>query len=69
VNNITIGKRIPIGAAVGGLVTFAGEIWNVTHPDAMLSVAAVGGLSMALVAITQIIVVNRYGVTQTQTQT
>lgn len=63
-NNIVIGKRIPIGMAVGGLVTFAGEMWNIANPDAQLSVAAVGGLSTALVAAVQVYVVNAHGVTQ-----
>ena len=62
-NEIVVGKRIPIGAAVGGLVTFGGEIYNMLNPDAPLSVAAVGGLSTALVAMTQIAVVNIFGVT------
>ena len=63
-NDVVIGKRVPIGAAVGGLVTFCGELWNLTHPDAVLSVAAVGGLSVALVALTQVIVANTLGVTK-----
>jgi hypothetical protein len=48
---------------VGGLVTFSGELWNMLHPEAQLSIAAVGGISVALVAIAQIIVVNHFGVT------
>lgn len=58
-----IGERIPVGAAVGGLVTFFGEVWNMTHPEAALSVAAVGGISVALVALAQVLVVNFRGVT------
>jgi hypothetical protein len=63
-NSLIIGKRIPIGAAVGGCVTFCGEIFNILYPDLALSVSAVGGLSVALVALTQIFVVNKYGVSQ-----
>lgn len=62
-NSVVIGKRIPIGAAVGGLVTFCGEIFNTLYPEAALSVSAVGGLSVALVALAQIITVNTFGVT------
>ena len=66
-DTVVIGKRIPVGAAVGGLVTFSGEIWNTLYPEAALSVSAVGGLSVALVALAQIVVVSRYGVTQPKT--
>jgi hypothetical protein len=62
-NKIVVGQRIPVGAAVGGLVTFSGELWNMLHPEAQLSIAAVGGISVTLVAIAQIIVVNKFGVT------
>ena len=62
-NNITIGKRIPIGAAVGGLCTFSFTIWNMLYPDLQFSVSAVGGISAALTAIVQVLVVNTLGVT------
>lgn len=63
-NNIVIGKRIPIGAAVGGCIAFCGEIFNTLYPDIAISASALTGLSTALVALTQIIVVNKYGITQ-----
>lgn len=62
-NNIVIGKRIPIGAAITGIITFLGDLWNATNPDAALSVAAWGGLAAAITAIAQIVVVNTWGVT------
>ena len=62
-DNIVIGKRIPIGAAVSGLITFGAHVWNITNPDAQLSVAAVGGLATTLTALVQVYVVNVYGVT------
>jgi len=62
-NNITIGKRIPVGAAVGGLCTFSFTIWNMLNPDLQFSVSAVGGFSVALTAIVQVLVVNTMGVT------
>ena len=61
---MVFGKRMPVGAAVGGCVTFCGEIFNMLYPDLALSVSAVGGLSVALVAAAQIFVVNRYGISQ-----
>jgi hypothetical protein len=63
-NGIVIGKRIPIGAAVSGIITFSGHMWNLTHPDAQLSVAEIATLAVPLTAIAQVIVVNTYGVTQ-----
>jgi hypothetical protein len=65
---IVIGKRIPVGAAVGGLVTFSVHMWNLTHPDVQISVAAAGGLSMALVALVQVIVVNVWGITSAESK-
>lgn len=62
-NGLVIGKRIPIGAAVSGLITFGAHVWNLTNPDAQLSIAAVGGLSTTLTAIVQVAVVNAFGVT------
>jgi len=62
-NNIVIGKRIPIGAATTGLIMFLGELWNTANPDAALAMSAWGGLAASLTAIVQIIVVNVFGVT------
>jgi uncharacterized MnhB-related membrane protein len=61
--NIIIGKRIPIGAAVNGAIIFLAHLYNLHNPDQALSVAAVGGLSTAVVAATQVLVVNVFGVT------
>ena len=61
--SIIIGKRIPIGAAITGIITFAGDLWNTIHPDMALSVAAWGGLAAAITALAQIVVVNTLGVT------
>ena len=63
-DNVVIGKRIPIGAAVSGAITFGAHVWNITNPDAQLSLAAVGGLATTATALTQILVVNALGVTQ-----
>ena len=62
-NNIIIGKRIPIGAAIGGAINFSAYVWNVTHPATQIDLLAVGAVSVPLTALAQIIVVNRYGVT------
>lgn len=60
---IVIGKRIPIGAAFGGLVTAAFEVWNMFNPEVQFSVAVAGAVSTFVVAAVQIIVVNKFGVT------
>jgi len=61
--NIVVGKRIPIGAIVGGLVGFAISVWNSRHPDAAISATDAVGLSTAAIGITQLVVVNFFGVT------
>ena len=62
--NIVIGKRIPIGAAVNGLVLFGAEIYNMDQPpELQISLAIAGGLAVTLTAIVQLIVVNYFGVT------
>lgn len=62
-NKIIVGKRVPIGAAVNGLVLFLGETWNLTHPETQLTMGVVGGLAVTLTMIVQIAVVNLFGVT------
>jgi len=59
-----IGKRIPIGMAVNGALTFAAYVYNMNVPtEQQLSIAAVGGLGIFLTAMAQVIVVNYFGVT------
>jgi len=60
---LVVGKRIPIGAAVTGLITFIGDVWNTSHPEMALSVAAWGGLAAMVTAIVQLCVANIWGVT------
>ena len=62
-DNIVIGKRIPIGAAVSGLITFSAHVWNLTHPDTQLSVLAVGSVATPITFAIQVLVVNYFGVT------
>jgi len=63
-SEIVLGKRIPIGATVGGLSTFGFSIWNMLNPDFQFSVGEVGGFSIALTAAAQTIVVNTLGITK-----
>jgi hypothetical protein len=64
-NGIIIGKRVPVGAAISGLINFSAYVWNITHgPEAQLDILAVGVVSVPLTALAQVIVVNLYGVTQ-----
>ena len=62
-NGIIIGKRVPIGAAVNGLILFGAEVWNVTHDSTQISLAIAGGLAVSLTALVQVLVVNYLGVT------
>ena len=62
--NIVIGKRIPVGAAISGAINFSAYIWNVTNPDIQLDILAVGVVSIPLTALAQIVVANKYGITQ-----
>ena len=62
-DNIIVGRRIPIGGAVNGLVIFSAEVWNITHPETIISLAVVGGLAITLTMLAQVIVVNCLGVT------
>ena len=65
-NGIIVGKRIPIGAAINGLISFSAYVWNVAHfdqPELQLDILAVGAISVTLTAVVQVIVVNALGVT------
>jgi len=61
--NIIVGKRVPIGAAVNGIIIFVAWWYNLQNPDAPISIAAAGGLSTTLTVIVQIWVANKLGVT------
>lgn len=61
---VIIGKRIPIGAVVGGLVSFGVWMWNAKNPETQIPAEQAVGLSTIAVGIAQILVVNRLGVTQ-----
>ena len=62
-NQIIVGKRIPIGGAVNGLVIFGAHVWNLTHPLTQLDLGVVGGLAVSLTMLAQVVVVNCLGVT------
>jgi hypothetical protein len=63
-NSFTIGRRIPIGGAVNGLINGSAILWNALHPiDQQIPIAAVAALSVPLTMIAQILVVRFMGVT------
>ena len=62
-NQIIIGKRVPVGAAVSSLVTFGFSIWNMTHPELQFSVGEVAAFAIPLTFLVQVLVVNCWGVT------
>ena len=65
-NPIIVGKRIPIGAAVNGLILFGAHIFNLTHPDTQLDLGIVAGLAVSITMIVQVFVVNYFGVTNAE---
>ena len=63
-NGIVVGKRIPIGVAVNGVVVSGAWYYNLDLPiEAQLSLLVIGGISAFLTALAQILVVNFLGVT------
>ena len=62
-SNIVIGKRIPLGGIVGGLVSGLCWLWNASHPGVEIPAPVAVGISAALTGIVQIIVVNYWGIT------
>jgi len=63
-NELVIGKRIPIGAVVNGIVFLAAWYYNQGLPiEAQIPALIIGGLSTSITAVAQTIVVNYFGVT------
>lgn len=63
-NNIVIGKRIPAGQIIGGIVAIFAYFYNAAHPEAPLSADVVVSITTVAIGVTQLIIVNRFGVTQ-----
>ena len=62
-NSIVIGKRIPLGMVVGGVITILVHLWNLTHPEAIVTTEIAMAANTVAVGIAQIFVVNKFGVT------
>ena len=62
-NGLVIGKRIPIGMAINGGLTFAAHMYNLYNPETAISIVAVGSLGVFLTALAQVFIVNCFGVT------
>lgn len=62
-DQIVVGKRIPIGAIVGGIMSAAFFFWNAANPETPISAEAATGLTTAAIGIVQLITVNALGVT------
>ena len=60
---IIVGKRVSIGALIGGVVSFGVWMWNATQEFQVPAEQAVA-LTTIFTALAQVIVVNRDGVTQ-----
>ena len=62
-NKIIVGKRIPVGAIIGGLMGFGFSMWNARNPESQVSAADAVGLTTAAIGVAQMLVVNYFGVT------
>ena len=63
-SSIIVGKRITFGALVGAAVSFGVWLWNATHPEAPIPGEQAISLTTIITAVGQVIIVNRYGITQ-----
>ena len=61
---IIVGQRVTFGAIIGGIVATGAYIWNTMNPEHPLPAPVVVAITTTLTGIVQIIIVNRYGVTQ-----
>ena len=59
---IIVGKRVSVGALVGGVVSFGIWLWNATQ-DVQVPAEQAVALTTIFTAITQVIIVNVWGVT------
>jgi hypothetical protein len=62
--DIVIGKRVSFGAIVGGVVSFGVWLWNATHPEFEIPAAQAVALTTILTGMGQVVIANRYGITQ-----
>jgi hypothetical protein len=62
--SIVVGKRVTFGAIIGGVVSFGVWMWNATHPEAQIPAEQAVGLTTVFTGISQVLIVNRYGITQ-----
>jgi hypothetical protein len=60
---IIVGKRVTLGALVGGVVSFGVWLWNATQEFQVPAEQAVA-LTTIFTAVSQVIVANRYGITK-----
>ena len=62
-NNLVIGKRIPIGGIVGGICSAGFWAYNAANPENPIPAEVAGGLTTAVIGMVQLFVVNAFGVT------
>ncbi len=63
-NGIVIGKRISFGAIVGGILAMAVWSYNLANPDNQMPAHVAIQIQAAFIAVAQIIIVNRGGITK-----
>ena len=62
--DLVIGKRITYGQIVMSLVTVSALVWDSMNPEHPLPAGLVAAASQALTGIGQIVIANKFGVTQ-----
>ena len=62
--SVIIGKRITFGQIVQGLVTMGAFMWDAANPDSPVPAGPLMGVTQVVTGIGQVIIVNKWGVTQ-----
>ena len=62
--DIVIGKRVTFGAIVGAFVSAGIQFYNFANPDNPVPAGVAVSLTTLFTGIGQVIIVNRFGVTQ-----
>lgn len=62
-SGLVIGKRIPAGQIIGGIISVAAFFHNMYNPEMELPAHVVVAITTVAIGIAQIYIVNKFGVT------
>lgn len=62
--SIVIGKRVTFGQVVQGLVTVGAFAWDAANPESPVPAGPLMACTQVVTGIGQVIIVNKFGVTQ-----